>query len=157
MTTERAGRAVNFIPGLPHGPLRGGLLLVRIAVLDEDASLMNDKDASVALKSHWEPVFHNVVGDRRAVNRFSRFVQKCTEGIEPLGREGFRLICGVARRSAPGPDGIGHMAWRAGGETAADIVYDCYKQIFDGGEVPSWFHRSTLVFIPIREILGLAV
>ena len=79
---------------------------------------------------------------------FPRFVQRCPEGIEPLGREEFRLICGVSRRSAPGPDGIGYMAWRAGGETAADIVYDCYKQILDGGEVPSWFHRSTLVFIP---------
>ena len=90
----------------------------------------------------------NVVGDRRAFNCFSRFVQKCPERIEPLGRDGFRIICGVSRRSAPGPDGIGLMAWRAGGETAADIVYDCYKQILDGGKVPSWFNRSALVFIP---------
>ena len=94
------------------------------------------------------PVFNNVVGDRRAFNRFSRFVQKCPEGIEPLGRDGFCIICGVSRRFAPGLDGIGHMAWRAGGETAADIVYDCYRQIFEGGEVPSWFNRSTLVSIP---------
>ena len=79
---------------------------------------------------------YNTVEDRRAFDSFSGFVQKCPEGIEPLVREEFRLICGVARWSAPGPDGIGHMAWRAGGETAADIVYDCYKQILDGGEVP---------------------
>ena len=40
------------------------------------------------------------------------------------------------------------MAWRAGCETAAGIVYDCYSQIFEGGEVPCWFNRFTLVFIP---------
>ena len=122
--------------------------VVGITVLDEEGSPTSDKGAFKALKSHWEPVFNNVVGDRRAFNRFSRFVQKCTEGIEPLGRDEFRTICGVSRRSAPGPDGIGHMAWRAGGETAADIDYGCYRQILEGGEVPSWFNSSTLVLIP---------
>ena len=75
-------------------------------------------------------------------------MQKCPEGIEPLGREDFRVLCGVSGRSAPGPDGIGRMAWRAGGEIAAGIVYDCYRQILDGGVVPSWFNKSALVFIP---------
>ena len=75
-------------------------------------------------------------------------MQKCPEGIEPLGREEFRSICGVSRRSAPGPDGIGNMAWKACGEVAADVVYDCYRLILDGGVVPSWFNKSTLVFIP---------
>ena len=99
-------------------------------------------------KSHWGPVFKNAVGDHRAFIRFPRFVQKCPEGIEPLGRDGFRLICGVSRRSALGPDGVVYMAWKAGIAYVADIVCDCYKQILDGGEVPSWLNRSTLVFIP---------
>ena len=102
------------------------------------------------LKSHWELVFNNTVSGRRAFSRFTRFVQKCPEGIEPLGREEFRSICGVARRSAPGPDGIGYMAWRACAEVAADLVYECYKSILDG-DVPSWLNRSTLVFIPKGE------
>ena len=125
-----------------------GKSVVGITVLDEEGSPTSDKGASEALKSHWEPVFNNVVGDRRAFNRFSRFVQKCPVAVEPLGREEFRNICSVARSSAPGPDGIGHMAWRAGGEIAADIVYDCFRQIIDGGVVPSWLKKSTLVFIP---------
>ena len=74
----------------------------------EDGSPANDKGAFEAPKSHWEPVFNNVVGDRSAFRGFSKFVQKRPEGIEPLGREEFRVICGVARRSAPGPDGIGY-------------------------------------------------
>ena len=28
------------------------------------------------------------------------------------------------------------------------FFYDCYRQILEGGEVPTWFNRSTLVFIP---------
>ena len=124
-----------------------GRSVVGITVLDEEGSPTSDKGAFETLRSHWEPVFNNVVGGRRAFNRFSRFVQKCPGGVEPLGREEFRIICGVSRRSAPGPDGIGYMAWRAGGEIAADIAYDCYKQILDGGLVPCWFNKSTLVFI----------
>ena len=84
-----------------------GRSVVGITVLDEGGAPTSDKEALAALKSHWEPVFNNVVGDRRAFGRFSRFVQKCPEGIEPLGRDEFRLICGVSTRSAPGPDGIG--------------------------------------------------
>ena len=99
-----------------------GRFVVGVTVLAEDGSPTNDKGAFEALRSHWEPVFNNVVGDRRAFRCFSKFVQKCPEGVEPLGREEFRDICGVARRSAPGPDGIGHMAWRAGGEIVADVV-----------------------------------
>ena len=96
-------------------------------------------------------MFNNVVGGRRAFNRFSRFVQKCPEGIEPLGRDEFRSICGVSRRFALGPDGVGYMAWKACGEVAADIVYDCYRLILEGGVVPTWFNRSTLVLIPKGE------
>ena len=45
--------------------------------------------------------------------------------------------------------GLGtYMAWKACGEVAADVVYDCYRLILDGGVVPSWFNKSTLVFIP---------
>ena len=116
-----------------------GRSVVGIAVLDDEGGPTNDKDASEAFKSHWEPVFNNVVGGRRAFNRFSRFVQKFPEGIEPLGGDGFRSICGVSRRSAPGPDGIGDMAWKVCGEVAADIVYDCYRLILEGGVVPTWF------------------
>ena len=128
-----------------------GKSVIGITVLDDEGKPTDDGGAFKSLKSHWEPVFNNVVGDRRASNRFSRFVQKCPEGIEPLGREEFRSICGVARRSAPGPDGIGHMAWRACGEVAAYLVYECYKSILSGGVVPSWFNKSTLVFIPKGE------
>ena len=53
-----------------------GRSVVGITVLDEDGSPTNDKDAFVALKSHWEPVFKNVVGDRRAFDRVS---QVCSE------------------------------------------------------------------------------
>ena len=120
-------------------------------MLDDEGSPTDDRGAFEALKSHWEPVFNNIGGDRRAFDSFSRFVQKCPEGIDPLGRDEFRSKCGVARRSAPGPDGIGHMAWRACGEVAADVVYECYKLILEGGVVPSWFNRSTLVFIPKGE------
>lgn len=125
-----------------------GRSVIGITVLTEDGDTTNDKEAFVALKSHWEPVFNNVVGDRHAMLDFSRFIQKCPEGIEPLGREEFRVVCGVARRSAPGPDGIGYMAWRAGGEAVADVVFECYRSILVGGEVPEWLNESTLVFIP---------
>ena len=102
-----------------------GKSVIGITVLDDEGNPTDDRGAFKALKSHWEPLFNNTVGDRRSFSRFTRFVQKCPEGIEPLGREEFRSICGVARRSAPGPDGIGHMAWRACGEVAADFVYEC--------------------------------
>ena len=125
-----------------------GRSVVGVTVLAEDGSPTNDKGTFEALKSHWEPVFNNVVGHCRAFRGFSKFVQKCHGGIELLGREGFREMCGVARRSAPGLDGIGYMAWRARGEIAADVVYGCYKQILEDGEIPSWFNESTLVSIP---------
>ena len=128
-----------------------GKSVIGITMLGDEGGPTDDKGAFEALKSHWEPVFDNVIGDRRVFNRFSRFVHTCPEGIGPLGRDGFRNICGVSRRSAPGPDGIGHMAWKACGEVAADVVYDCYKLILEGGVVPSWFNRSTLVFIPKGE------
>ena len=128
-----------------------GKPVIGITVLDDEGNPTDDRGAFKALKSHWEPVFNNTVGDPRAFSRFTRFVQKCPEGIEPLGREEFRSICGVARRSAPGPDGIGHMAWRACGEVAADLVYECYRSILGGGVVPRWFNKSTLVFIPKGE------
>ena len=79
------------------------------------------------------------------------FVQKCPEGIEPLGRDEFRSICGVSRRFAPGLGGVGYMAWNACGEVAAGVVYDCYRLVLGGGVVPSWFNRSTLVCIPTGE------
>ena len=125
-----------------------GRSVIGIPVLTEDGDTTNDKEAFEALKSHWDPVFNNVVGDRRAMHNSSRHVQRCPEGIEPLTRDEFRVICGVARRSAPGPDGVGYMAWRAGGEAAADVVFQCYRGILEGGEVPEWFNESTLVFIP---------
>ena len=129
-----------------------GRSVIGVTVLDGEGSPTDDKGALEALKSHWEPVFNNVVGDRRAFNRLSRFVQKCPEGVEPLGRGEFCSICGVSRGFAPGPDGIGYMAWKACGEVAAlRIVYDCYRLILEGGVVPSWFNRSTLVFIPKGE------
>ena len=145
MRMKRAGREVSVILGWPLGK---GKPVIGITVLDDEGNPTDDRGAFKALTSHWEPVFNNYVGDRRAFNRFSRFVQKCPEGIEPLGREGFSSICGVARRSAPGLDGIGYMAWKACGEVAADLVYECYKSILDGGVVPSWFNGSTLVFVP---------
>ena len=113
-----------------------GKSVVGITVLSDDGTPADDKGSFEALKSHWEPVFNNCVGDRRAFVRFNNFIQKCPEGIEPLGREEFRDICGVARRSSPGPDGIGYMAWRAGGDEAADIVFECYRSIISGGDVP---------------------
>ena len=58
------------------------------------------------------------------------------------------MLFWVARRFAPGPDGIGYMAWRVGGEAAADVVFECYRSILVGGEVPEWFNESTLMFIP---------
>ena len=125
-----------------------GRSVVGVTVLAGDRSPTDDKGAFEALKSHWEPIFNNVVGDSRAFRGFSKLVQKCPEGIELLGREDFRFMCGVARGFAPGPDGIGRMAWRAGGEIATDVVYHCYKQILGSGEVPGWFNMSTLVFIP---------
>ena len=125
-----------------------GRFVFGVTVLAGDGGPTNDKDAFEALKSHWEPVFNNAVGGGRAFCGFFRFVQKCPEGLELLGREGFRLVCGVAGRFAPGLGGIGYMAWRAGDEIAADVVYDCYRQILEGGEVSAWFNGSTLVFIP---------
>ena len=125
-----------------------GKSVIGVSVLTEDGDTTNEKGAFEALKSHWEPVFNNTIGDRRAMNDFSRHVQRCPEGIVPLSRIEFREICGVARRSAPGPDGIGYMSWRAGGEEAADVVFECYRCILEGGEVPGWFNESTLVFIP---------
>ena len=128
-----------------------GKSVVGITVLRDDGTPTDDEGAFGALKSHWEPVFNNYVGDRRAFFRFNKFIQKCPEGIEPLGRDGFRSICSVARRSAPGPDGIGYMAYKACGDEAADVVYGCYKSIVSGDVVFDWFNRSTMVFTPKGE------
>ena len=43
------------------------------------------------------------------------------------------------------------MAWRACGEVAADLVYECFKSTLGGGVVPSWLNGSTPVFIPKGE------
>ena len=43
-------------------------------MFDNGGSPASDKGAFEALKSHWELVLNNVVGGRRAFNRFSRFV-----------------------------------------------------------------------------------
>lgn len=43
---------------------------------------------------------------------------------------------------------LGSWLGGLGGEIAADVLCDCYRQILEGGEVPSWFNKSTLVFIP---------
>ena len=60
-----------------------GKFVICTTVLDDGGNPVDDRGAFKALKSHWEPVFNNTVGDRRAFSRFIRFVQKCPEGIEP--------------------------------------------------------------------------
>ena len=70
-----------------------GQSVVGITVLSGDGTPTGDDGAFGALKSHWEPVFNNTVGDRRAFARFNRFIQECPEGIEPLGRR--RQHCGI--------------------------------------------------------------
>ena len=65
-----------------------GKSVIGTTLLDGGGNPTDDRGAFKALKSHWEPVFNNTVGDCRALNRFSRFVQKCPEGIEPPRKGG---------------------------------------------------------------------
>ena len=120
MTVERAGRGVNFIHArLASWPPKGRSV-VGTTVLDEDGSPTDDKDAVVALKSHWEPVFNNVVGDRRAFNSFPGLFRSALRGLSPWDGRSFVLF--VVFRGGPLLDLTGLGTWPGGLEVRMLLI-----------------------------------
>ena len=79
---------------------------------------------------------------------FGGFIQQCPGGLEPISREEFYEICAVNRRFTPGPDGVFHRTWKACGQEAHDVLYDCYLMFMRSGIAPTWFNSARMVFIP---------
>ena len=91
-----------------------------IAVLGKDGEVSGDPFKDI--KDHWEKIFNNSGGSSAAADSLGNFVQRCPDDLEPISREEFYLICDVNRRSAPGPDGISYLAWKACGRDAHDAL-----------------------------------
>lgn len=88
---EKNRKRTKFHTRFILGPLGGGLLSASQSWLRMGARRMTKVLSRLWSRTRGLYLIRNVVGDRRAFRGFSEFVPKCPEGIEPLGREEFRV------------------------------------------------------------------
>ena len=94
-----------------------------VAVLGKEGGVSDDPFGNFGdIRGHWEKAFNNGGGSNAAAEALGRFVRKCPGDLEPISRGEFYKICDVNRRSARGPDGVSHRAWKACGRDAHDVL-----------------------------------
>ena len=116
----------------------GGRFVVA-GFLASDGTVVKDPPGMVELlRQAWAPVFARKPTDSNAAEDIcDAWVRRIdTSLVSPPSVDDFLGALAAAKNSAPGPDGLPHAAWRAGGRLSAETLLGIEEMLRSGRRLP---------------------
>jgi len=118
---------------------------------DDDSACSSLSEAAAVLHNFWGPRFCTPCIHREDMAPLIPYIQhiRTNNGFQwTLSLEDFSAIISSKADSGVGPDGVPYSAYRITGDIGAEVLYDCYTHIMNGGQPHDNFNHAFLWCLP---------